>query len=360
MTAVTVERVLGNGTLMLRRTSGRGTLSTNSLRLWSHLLRFPLLGKILGANVLLVIAAVGSYIAFPSASMVVELAITLGMSFVVTTILVWLALRPIMLLEATAERVSQGDSKARVPASPVADRQIARLSSTLNRLLDRVDADRARIQYLAGRSVRARDIERESVARELRESLAQSLSAVAMQVAAARVANKDPSVDEKLGVIRETIQCVTDDMRSVAETLYPGTLVEFGLTNAIEALARRVSRRSSIYVEVDAGLFNVALPARAASALYRVADEALRNVEQHARAEHVRVTLRSNGHVTLDIEDDGRGIEMKLNDPLQAGLGLFSARTVLALVAGELQISSRPGQGTRVVARVPAGGQPLP
>jgi signal transduction histidine kinase len=226
----------------------------------------------------------------------------------------------------------------------------------MNQLLDRVESDRARIHYLAGRSVRARDIERESVAHELRDSLAQSLAGAALKVAAARGANQDPRVDEYLWDIREALQQVTDDMRSIAETLYPGTLQEFGLTNALAGLARRVSRRSKTTVEVDAGLFKAPLSARAASALYRVADEALRNVEQHANAAHARVTLRSNGDVSLEIEDDGRGIEMRTQDPLQAGLGLFSAKTVLALVGGELQISSAPDRGTRVVAHVPAGG----
>jgi signal transduction histidine kinase len=196
------------------------------------------------------------------------------------------------------------------------------------------------------------------VARELRESLAQSLSSVTLLIAAARGSSDQPQYATLLQQIRETVQQVTDEMRSVAETLYPGTLEEFGLTNAIDALARRVARRSSLQVKVDPGLFNGRLSPRAASALYRVADEALRNVEQHAQASHARIVLRSNSHVTLEIDDDGHGIDMKLNDPLQAGLGLFSARTVLALVGGELQISSAPGRGTRVVARVPTGGTP--
>jgi len=356
MTAVTVERVLGNGTLILRRSSKRGRPSMTGRDWWLSVLRVPLIGKVLGANLLLVVAAVGAHVVFPMASLSVELAVTLGVSFAVTALLVWVALRPIVQLETTAQRVSEGNFDARVPHSPIADRQIARLSSTMNRLLDRVNSDRARIQYLAGRSVRARDIERESVARELRDSLAQSLSAVAMQVAATRAVNADPEVDQRLGEMRETITQLTNDLRSVAETLYPGTLEEFGLTNAIDALARRVARRSQLDVTLDADLGNTTLSPRAASAMYRVADEALRNVEQHAQAQHVTMRLRSNGHVTLDVEDDGRGIDMKLNDPLQAGLGLFSARTVLALVGGDIQISSAPERGTRVTARVPAGG----
>lgn len=320
----------------------------------SGVLRVPLLGKLLGANLVIVTAAIGAHVAFPSSSMAAQLGSMLVLSFVATGVLVWLALRPIVQLESTAERVSEGDFRARVPQSSLADRDIARLSSTMNRLLDRVQSDRAQIQHLAGRSVRARDIEREAIARELRDSLAQTLAAIALKIASARSSNVDPAVDVCLRETRDLIQQLSDEMRSVAETLYPGTLEEFGLSNAIEALARRVSRRSRLSVAVAAGRFNTPLPGRTASALYRVADEALRNVEQHAQADHALVTLRSNGHVSLEIEDDGRGVDLKVSDPLQAGLGLFSARTVLALVGGELQIASAPGLGTRVTANVPA------
>ncbi|HEY8175243.1 MAG TPA: ATP-binding protein [Gemmatimonadaceae bacterium] len=333
----------------------RATADLHFLRL---VLRVPLLGKLLGANLFFVLTAFAAHAVFPAASVASQLGVTLALSFCATAALVWLALRPVVQLEEIAERVSNGDFSARVPSSPLADRDIARLSSTMNRLLDRVDSDRARIQYLAGRAVRARDIERESVARELRDSLAQLLSSVSLQIAAARDSSGDASQAALLHAIRETVQQVMDEMRSIAETLYPGTLQELGLTNAIDALARRVARRSSLRVRVDPGLFNAKLSPRAASALYRVADEALRNVEHHAQASHARIRLRSNGHVTLEIEDDGHGIDMKLNDPLQAGLGLFSARTVLALVGGELQISSAPERGTHVIARVPAGGTP--
>ena len=223
----------------------------------------------------------------------------------------------------------------------------------MNRLLDRVETDRARIHYLAGRSVRARDIEREFVARELRDSFAQSLAAASMQLAATPRANLDPEVSRAIDDTRALVQDLTDEMRSVAETLYPGTLGEFGLLNAIEALARRVSRRSGLSIEIKSDFRRQSLSAPLASALYRVADEALRNVEQHAHAAHAIVTLRSNGNVVLEIEDDGRGLDMRSTDPLQAGLGLFSAKAVLALAGGELQISSGPGLGTRVVARAP-------
>jgi signal transduction histidine kinase len=325
--------------------------------LWSRSLRVPLLGKLLGANLLLVLAAVAAHFAFPSASTGLQLGIALVVSFAVTGVLAWLALRPIAALEATAQRVARGDFKARAPASPLADRDVQELSVTMNHLLDRVEADRARIQYLAGRSVRARDIERESVARELRDSVAQTVAAVSLQIAAAQRVNNDAEVEQQLARARSLVQQLTEDMRSVADALYPGTLGEFGLLNALNALARRLERRTGTQVTVDGGAFGEPqLSAQAASALYRVADEALRNIAQHADTRRAHVTLKStDGEVLLAIEDEGRGVDMRSSDPLHAGLGLFSANAVLALAGGRLQISSEPGAGTSIIARVPPG-----
>ena len=322
-------------------------------RVATRLLRVPLLLKLLGANALLVAAALTTSALWPDRSMVLPLWIALLLSFSVSAGLAWLALRPLAGLEDTAARVSDGDFTARVPASSIADRDMLKLSATMNRLLERVETDRARIQYLAGRAVRARDIEREAVARELRDSLAQLVSAAALQLSVARSANADPAVDQQIRAASDVISQITDEMKLVAESLYPGTLSEFGLNNALQSLARRVGRRGHLRVELDASLFDAPLSPAAASALYRVADEALRNVLQHADARHARVLLSSNGHVLLEVEDDGRGMDLRTRDPVQAGLGLFSARAVLALAGGELQISSAPGLGTRVVARVP-------
>jgi two-component system sensor histidine kinase UhpB len=300
-------------------------------RVVTPVLRTPLLLKLLGANLLIVLAVVVQPYLLPGGSEDLRLATAVSVSFAVTAVLIWLALRPITLLEATAERVSAGDFAARVPLSGVADNAMMQLSKTMNRLLDRVEADRARIQYLAGRSVRARDIERESVARELRDSLAQMVSAIALQLAVIRAGNVDEEMQAKVESARQLVADLTDQMRGVAESLYPGTIGEF------------------------AAALTAPLPPAASGALYRVAEEALRNVAQHSQATHVHVSLSSSDdEVTLSIEDDGKGMDLKSQDVLQAGLGLFSAQTVLALAGGELQVSGAPGRGTRISARIPA------
>ena len=333
-----------------------GRLTRPGVRsLAAAILRVPLLGKLIGANLVLFLGALVTHRLYPAAPDTLEYVIPLLLGFVVTTLLAWLALRPVAGLEATAERVARGDFSARVDLSPVADRELLHLSTTMNRLLDRVDADRARIQYLAGRSVRARDIERESVARELRDSFAQMVAAISLQVAAAQRVNRDPEVEQQLDRSRGLIAELSDAMRGVAETLYPGTLGELGLPNALRALVSRSERQSSTEVVLDTdGFTSARLSPAAASALYRAADEALRNVSQHASARHVRVRLASDEReVRLEVEDDGRGVDMHRRDPVQTGLGLFSTKAVLALVGGGLQISSAPDLGTQVVARVP-------
>jgi len=319
----------------------------------TRVLRAPLLVKLLGANLLIVLGALAEHQLVPGAAVAQRVIVVLVVSFVATAVLVWIALRPLSELEATAKRVSSGDFGARVPNSPLADSNIQRLSATVNRLLDRLESDRARIEYLAGRSVRARDIERESVARELRDSLAQMVAGIALGLGAARQTSRDPMVNRQLEEMGKLVEDLTEQMRGVAETLYPGTISEFGLSNALAALGRVVERRAGLEVDVDASGFNGALAPAAAAALYRVADESLRNVAQHSHAHHVRVRLSADeAAVHLDIEDDGRGFDLRERDPLQEGLGLFSAKTLLALAGGELQIHGAPGRGTRVVANI--------
>ena len=334
-----------------------GVETSTPERVRATVLRVPLLWKVLGADLVLVAGMLIAHFVLPAASTAVELSVLLVLSFLATAGLVWLALRPLHALQETAERVSGGDFSARASGSPLADRQTERLIATVNKLLDRVQADRSRIHYLAGRGVRAREIEREAVARELRDSFAQTLAGVAMQLSATQRINRDADVNALLDHTRSTVQDLTEEMRSVAETLYPGTLTEFGLANAIEALARRVERRSGLHVHVKNAMYAPRLPSHTTSALYRVAEEALRNVEQHGLAQHVSVSLRCKGDIILDIEDDGRGIDMRSRDPLQAGLGLFSAKAMLALCGGELEISSGPRLGTRVTARLPQGAE---
>jgi signal transduction histidine kinase len=96
------------------------------------------------------------------------------------------------------------------------------------------------------------------------------------------------------------------------------------------------------------------IPGPLASVLYRVAQEALRNAARHAHAKHVEVRLfRENGMATLQVDDNGRGFDVRRAEQRRPGMGLFSMRERVALVNGRLIVTSAPGQGALVVATVP-------
>jgi signal transduction histidine kinase len=323
-----------------------------------QLLRVPLLGKLAGANVLIALAALIGVAAeqrlhIPGTAVSV-LGIALGMSLVVNFVLVYVALRPLSDLESTAERVAAGDLAARVPPSQLADRDMARVGITLNTLLDRLTADRARMRRLAAKVISAQDEERARVARELHDSTAQTLTAVMLQLGAAAQGNSSPELDDSFATMRELVADALEEVRSLSHTMHPRVLDDLGLAAALEWLARQTRAQEAFDVRVIADADSSRIPTEVGSVLYRVAQEALRNATRHAAARNVELRLRVVAtSATLEVTDDGRGFDVKGAEERRPGMGLFSMRERVALVNGTLTLTSSPGRGTRVMATVP-------
>lgn len=323
-----------------------------------RVLSVPLLGKLAGANVLIVVAAligVGTEQRLDTPGSVVSvLGIALGASFVVNLALVYVALRPLSDLESAAARVSDGDMESRVPPSMLADRDIARVGSTLNALLDRLTEDRARVRRLAAQVISAQDEERARVARELHDSTAQILTAVMLQLGAAAHESNSLALDASFATLRELVAEALEEVRSLSHTMHPRVLDDLGLAAALEWLARQTRSQEPFDVQVTAQDGASQIPAPLASVLYRVAQESLRNAARHADARHVRILLRrERAAATLEVEDDGRGFDVKGAEERRPGMGLFSMRERVALVNGRFNVTSAPGRGTRVTASVP-------
>jgi signal transduction histidine kinase len=320
-------------------------------------LRVPLLGKLAGANLLIVAAALLAVLAerhslLPGTAVSI-LGLALGLSLVVSLALVYVALRPLTDLEATAARVSDGDLEARVPASILADRNMARVGTTLNTLLDRLTEDRERVRRLAAQVISAQDEERARVARELHDSTAQMLAAIMLQLGVAARENTSPVLDERIATLREMASEALEEVRSLSHTIHPRVLDDLGLAAALEWLARQTREQESLDVEVFAD-DGPAIPKLPASVLYRIAQESLRNVVRHAQARRVELWLRrAPGTATLEVVDDGRGFDVRQAEERRPGMGLFSMRERVGLVNGTLSLVSASGRGTRVVATVP-------
>ena len=323
-----------------------------------RVLRVPLLAKLAGANLLIVVAALTGVVferrLNTPGSAVSILGLALAASLIVNLALVYVALRPLTDLELTATRLSAGDMDARVPTSVLADRDMARVGTTLNALLDQLTEDRTRERRLAAQVISAQDDERARVARELHDSTAQTIAAIMLQLgAAARESTSEP-LDARIATLRELAAEALEEVRSMSHTMHPRVLDDLGLAAALEWLARQAREQGPTIVEVDASELDVALPAPVAAALYRVAQEALRNSARHARASRVDIRLRQDGRqAMLEIEDDGVGFDVGQAEKRRPGMGLFSMRERMALVNGRLAVNSARGRGTSVVATVP-------
>ena len=320
-------------------------------------LRIPLLGKLAGANLVIVVSALLAVVAerrsLLPGSPVSILGLALGLSLVVNLVLVYVALRPLTDLEETAARVSAGDLEARVAPSIVADRDMARVGTTLNTLLDRLTEDRARVRRLAAQVISAQDEERARVARELHDSTAQMLAAVMLQLGVAAKESTSPALDARIATLRELASEALEEVRSLSHTIHPRVLDDLGLAAALEWLARQSREQDALDVEVFAD-DGAAIPKLPASVLYRVAQEAMRNAVRHASARRVELWLKqAGGTATLEVVDDGRGFDVRRAEERRPGMGLFSMRERVGLVNGTLTVVSAPGRGTRVVATVP-------
>lgn len=318
-----------------------------------RLLAVPLVGKLVGANSLLVVVAV---IAIGRRGWLgeagVATVVALVASFALNVFLVWLALRPLSGLEMMASRVHDGDFAARVPHSRLADRNMRRVGATLNDLVDRLTGDRARMRELAMQVIRAQDEERARVARELHDSTAQTLAAVLLQLRAVPVEQLEPAGREKLGVVRTSVADALEEVRTMAHQMYPRILDDLGLAAALERLASRAQDGTGTRVRLEHNGLGATLPPVVASVLYRVAQEAVGNALSHSGAESVALRAAIDDRAAyLEVTDDGCGFDPA--DRTRAGMGTFTMRERVALVNGTLDITSAPGEGTRVWARVP-------
>jgi signal transduction histidine kinase len=341
----------------LRRAPGVDPQAPRPPRAIRAALTIPLTWKLLGANA--VILATAAVVVWLAPARVTWSALGLAAaafvaSALVNVALVRLALRPLHELERTARRVWEGDLGARAEPSALADRDMARLLSTFNLLLDGLSDERTRTRRLAAHVVNGADDDRARVARTLHDSAAQTLAALSLHARAAVAGDAAPALAAHLEAIRDLAVQATEEVRDLSHTVHPRVLDDLGLPAALESLARSVGDEHGVDVNVHARLDPALVPRRAAMALYAVAREALANAVRHARPGGVEIVLGAgDGRVRLEVTDDGSEFDLREARGRSDAAGLFAMRERLALVDGELEVTSAPGRGTRIVATAP-------
>lgn len=212
-------------------------------------------------------------------------------------------------------------------------------------------------QYAAAQQQLAVSHERNRMARELHDTLAHSLSAVAVQLEAVDSTMTTAPDDARviLGkALAQTRSGLTETRRALHE-LRATPLDDLGLALAIQNLAITTAQRNGMtaIVSLPEGALN--LPPEIEQGVYRIAQEALTNAARHAGATQIKVTLHSNGAVSLTVADNGRGFDVTGGGPnsgeLNGGgnhMGLQVMRERAAMMGGALDVQSAPGAGTTV------------
>jgi len=214
----------------------------------------------------------------------------------------------------------------------------------------------AKLKRLTQRVFDAQEEERGRVARELHDGISQILVGVryALETARRRLAAGDARAGDTLDRGAAHLSTAIHEVRRISRDLRPGALDDLGLGPALKALSEDFGRRTGIVTEFDTVVFRNRLDDEAKIALYRVAQEALTNIERHSGATHVAIDVR--GHLngaTLRITDNGCGLdEAQARQGGSSGLGLRNMQERIDQLDGTLRITSSKS-GTGIEASVP-------
>ena len=216
------------------------------------------------------------------------------------------------------------------------------------RLLDEFTHTRARVLKMEREAgVLA---ERQRMAREIHDTLAQHFTSIIMHLAATRLGNP-ADVQTHVGQAEQTAREGLDEARRMIWDRKPEQLAEASLVEAIEGVAARWSVENAVNVDLAVTGDPQILDPSLDHALLRISQEALHNIKKHARARNVTITLSyMPDALALDVADDGKGFGARLNG---RGFGLKSMRARAEEMGGGLTVESEPGKGTKVAVLVP-------
>ncbi len=289
--------------------------------------------------------------------------VAVGLLIAVALLLGWLLfralMRPLVDLQRTAARISEGDLDASfVPRGTDEIAELARslegMRRELRQHLDVIAEQAARLRESSSRIAAAQDEERHRLARDLHDGIQQHLVVLRMGFGLAReAAERDPgslggSLGGSLEELSRELDGVIERLREVTHDLYPSILVDRGLVAALRSCAGRLPVPVRLVCAPDP--FPRLAP-EIESAAYFLTGEALVNALKHAEASEITICLDADDEwLTITVEDDGRGFVPAGHS---RGGGLLHMEDRARSFGGDLEVTSAPDEGTRVRARFP-------
>ena len=213
-----------------------------------------------------------------------------------------------------------------------------------------------KLQALRNRLTRTQEEERSRIARDLHDDIGQRLALLSIDLEQMKLASQQDgsALAIELEALVRTAGEITSDVHNVSRRLHPSQVELLGLAPALNNFCREFANRNSMRIQFTSACLTCKLPEEASLCLFRVAQEAIRNVHKHSGSREALVELDEiSGSLRLRISDQGAGFDPTSAEASQ-GLGLLSMEERLRSMGGELFVHSRPGGGTCIEASIPA------
>ena len=214
------------------------------------------------------------------------------------------------------------------------------------------------LRELSARLLQLQDDERRRIARELHDSVGQTLVALSMNLSAARADIEQlTKAAITLSDSEALVRNMSDEVRTISHLLHPPLLDEAGLASAVRWYVDGFAQRSKIEVHLDLPDHFARLERESETAIFRIVQECLTNVHRHSGSSVAKIRLRhSDGQVLVAVEDKGKGIPQGKQNGMDSsgspGVGIRGMRERLRQLGGNLEIEST-GSGTVIIARLP-------
>ena len=219
-------------------------------------------------------------------------------------------------------------------------------------LLQSLETKQRQIEALSAANLARLEKERLHISRELHDETGQMLIGMklSLQMLARSIPSELESAHQEITQLRSNLRASAMQMRELAKRLRPPTLDQLGFENALQQLAADVASRSETRISIFAGAKLPRLPGDTATALYRIAQEALTNVIRHARAKEARMRLAYDGvFVRFSVHDNGCGFDV---EKTERGLGLLGMNERVTMLGGKFRVRSG-SLGTSIYVKVP-------
>jgi PAS domain S-box-containing protein len=210
------------------------------------------------------------------------------------------------------------------------------------------------LRELGGRLINAHEQERIRLSRDLHDDLAQRVSILAADLSLLhQERERTPGdISDRLAKLLDETAEIGSELHRFSHELHPARVGQLGLESSIRRLCQELEEARQIAVDVEIDQTGALAP-EVALCLYRIAQEALHNVVKHGATANAMLTLSAAGNeVRLSVVDRGAGFDPLVVEKKDT-LGLVSMRERVRLVDGQLRVTSKPGEGTRVDVRVP-------